>query len=659
MTTHIRKTQIAKFTLCAIAAATFAACGSGAGSGTNSPSESSASPAAAAPTTLSGTVAVGRAIAGANVTLTDSAGKTVTATGDSNGNYQLALNGLTAPFAIFASDPRSVASPLTSVVATVPTASSGPAIANVTTLTTAVAALLTQSGNPLDLSDSKNLSTLVTPTAVAGAVKTLNTALSGILSANNVDSSSFDPISAPFSANQTGADAVIDAVQVVPATGSAGGVQLISNADPNSPANLLLNSSATVAAPLPVPPASGNFLGTLYGALTQCLAGSSASCAQAIDPSYKEFGFTSFAAAHPSLATSGVTIGVPKVLAFLPGTDGKQALIALPYQTSTGSSGFEYTVAHQTASGWVLIGNQQQYNVKVQSFIQRRQTLDNDTSPTNVSRYESGIQFIIPLGAAGTPNPANLASASVTGPGITGTLYYVLPAQAGTNLMSIARAPQTSVPTGGVTSDTQAYGHRWSWQTLPGVTQAFVPAARNLGQKYEAQPIDVQSVPQFATYTITFYDASGNQIGQTTAMNPTPNIAASDGASIPWQTLSANTISSLMTPGGTQTGAASTVNVTWSNLVNGLNVAPVAIDAQFTTQGPVAADNLIGFAQGPAFAVSGSYSAAVTAGVDQSGTQECTSACAFPAFASGVTRNMEIDSNYGAISLGNYWGYTE
>ncbi|MGY6164140.1 carboxypeptidase-like regulatory domain-containing protein [Paraburkholderia strydomiana] len=655
MRAPIRNPQIAKLALCAVAAATLAACGGG-----NSPPANNNPPVAATPTTLSGTVAVGRAISGANVTITDATGKNVTATSDINGNYQVPLAGLTAPFIIFAADGSGIDAPLASVVASVSTGSSAPVIANVTTLTTAVAALVTESGNPFELSDSKKLSSLVTPSTVAGAVKTLNTALSGLLSANNVDSKSFDPIATPFSADQTGADAVIDAVQVVPATGSSGGLQLISNANPNSTANLVLNTSASVTAPLPVPPMTGNLLGTMFAALTQCLAGSSASCSQAVDSNYRENGFTSFANAHPSLTAPGVSLRVPKILEFIPGTSGKQALIALPYTSSGGASGFEYTVAQQIANGWNIIGNQQQYDVTVQSFIQRRITLDKDVWPSNVSRYESGIQFNIRLGSAGTPNPASLASASVTGPGITGTIYYVLPAQAGTNLMSIARAPQAAIPTGGLTSNTQAQGHRWSWQTLPGTTVAFQPSAQNLGQKYEAQPIDVSTVPEYATYTVTFYDASGAKIGQTSVINPTPNIAASNGPNIPWQTASNDTVNSVLSPNGSQAGILQSANVFWSNLVNGANVAPLVTQAELTSQGSAAGDNVVGLWTGPAtFAQSGLYAGTISAGVDQTGTQTCSPACPYPALTSGITRNFDLLSYYGPISIDAHWNVTQ
>ncbi|MGF6903990.1 hypothetical protein P3T22_005278 [Paraburkholderia sp. GAS348] len=645
----------AKLTLCAAVAATLTACGGG---GSSTPSSSSTRPAM--PTTLSGTVATGAPVSGANVQIVDSTGKSVTVTADAKGNYQVPLTGLTTPFAVFATDPSGIAPPLASVVPAIPANSSAPVIANVTSLTTAAAALVTQSGNPLDLANSQNLSSLVTLAAVSKAVQTLSNATANILSANNLDPKSFDPIATPFTANQTGADAALDAVQVIPATGSAGGFQLISTANPNSSANLALNSGATASSSLPAPPATGAFLAPLMTALTECLGGSSGSCSQAIDASYKDNGFTSFTQAHPSLAASGVSLGVAKILEFMPGTSGKQVLIALPYTTSGGASGFEYTVAQQTANGWDIIGNQQQYNVHIQSFIQRRQTLDNDTWPSNVSRWESGIDIAIPLGAAGTPNPANLASASVTGPGITGTIYYVLPAQAGSSLMSIARAPQTSVPTGGRTSNTQAWGYRWSWQTLPGVTGTFVPSSNNLGQKYAPQPIDVSTVPEYATYTVTFYDASGTQIGQTSVVNPTPNIAATNGANIPWQTLSGDTIHAFLNPNGPQAAAQQTVNVSWSNLVNGANIAPLVTFPEITTQGSAATDNIVGVGQGPASVnASGTYSTSVTAGVNQAGTQTCPSACSFAAFASGITRNLDLSSNYGQISLDAYWGYSE
>ena len=77
MKASFRKPQAARVTLCAAIAVTLAACGGG---GSNSPSASSNAPAATAPASLSGTVAVGRAISGAHVTVIDATGKRV-------GNY--------------------------------------------------------------------------------------------------------------------------------------------------------------------------------------------------------------------------------------------------------------------------------------------------------------------------------------------------------------------------------------------------------------------------------------------------------------------------------------------------------------------------------------------------------------------------------------------
>ncbi|MCP3716719.1 carboxypeptidase-like regulatory domain-containing protein [Paraburkholderia sp. CNPSo 3281] len=63
------------------------------------------------PSSIGGTVAVGDALAGANVTLIDSTGKSVTTTSDAGGNYSISITGFTAPFVRLTT---TVAAPLTS-----------------------------------------------------------------------------------------------------------------------------------------------------------------------------------------------------------------------------------------------------------------------------------------------------------------------------------------------------------------------------------------------------------------------------------------------------------------------------------------------------------------------------------------------------------------
>ncbi|WP_152618326.1 hypothetical protein [Burkholderia pseudomallei] len=191
-----------------------------------------------------------------------------------------------------------------------------------------------------------------------------------------------------------------------------------------------------------------------------------------------------------------------------------------------------------------IIGNQQQFNVNIASYLSRWQFLDANDAP--YSRYESSLNISIPVGGV---NPANLASASVTGPGINGTLYLVPRAAAGNGTLALTSTAQTSVPTGGMTSGSNTNLYRWSWQALPGA-QSYTPPTGRRGF-YASSSVDLSTVPQFATYTVTFYDSTGAQIGQPmSVVNTTPPISAASGAGVAWQTLATSVQSSLLSPSG-------------------------------------------------------------------------------------------------------------
>lgn len=632
------------------AAFVLAACGGG----SSDSSTTSGTTSNATPTAMAGTVAVGGSVVGANITVIDATGKSVATTSDASGNYSISLSGLTAPLLVVASDPTDVHPTLASVVASIPTGTSAPVVGNVTTLTTAVAALLTTSGNPLELTGSGSLSSLAQTSSVSAAIAKLNTALSNILPANGLTAASFNPVGTAFTANQTGADAVIDAVQVVPAP--TGGTQIISSAAPSN--GISLNQSTSVSTPLAAPPASATYLSQVMTALTQCLGGTSSVCSNAIDANYKDNGFTTFATAHPKLAASGVTIGTPQTLEFFTGTGGVQeALVSIPYTTSGGVAGTEVTVVQQTSGGaWDIIGNQQQYNVNIWSYLSRWQFLD--TNDASYNRYEAGLNISIPVGG---PNPANLASASVTGPGINGTLYLVPRAASGNSTLALTSTVQTGVPTGGVTSGSNTNLYRWSWQALPGATGTYTPPTGRRGF-YAPSPVDLSTVPQFATYTVTFYDSTGTQIGQTmSVVNTTPPISAASGAGVAWQTLATSVQNNFLNPNGSLAGAQPSVGLSWSNLVNNQNIAPLVSRAQVqAVPGTgVTTGEVDGWWPGPAtFATSGQYSSMVTAGVDQFGVQQC-SGCQFPALQSGGGRLAELTWNVGQTVYYNIWKYID
>ncbi|WP_197338866.1 hypothetical protein [Ralstonia solanacearum] len=640
----------------ALAVSILAGCGGG-GDSSSSSTSSSTGGSTATPSSMGGTVAVGGSVVGANITVIDATGKSVATTSDASGNYSIPLAGLTAPFLVIAMDPTGVHPTLASVVSSVPTGTAAPVVANVTTLTTAVAALLTASGNPLELITSGNLSSQAATSSVSGAVAKLNAALANILQANGQNAGSFDPVGTAFTANQTGADAVIDAVHVVPAP--AGGTQIISSAAPSN--GIVLNQGTSVSSPLAAPPASANYLSSLTSQLAQCLGGTAVSCSQAIDATYKENGYTSFTAAHPDIAAAGVTLGVPQTLQFFNGSGGaQQALIEVPYTTTGGAAGSVITVVHQTAGGtWDIIGNQQQYNVTITSYLSRWQFPDPADVPYN--RYESGLSIVIPVGGS---NPTNLASAAVTGPGINGTLYLVPRTGAGNGNLALTSYVQTSVPTGGMTSGSNANIYRWSWQALPGATGTYTPPANRRGF-YSSSPMDLSAVQQFASYTVTFYDSTGAQIGQPmSVVNPTAPISAAAGAGVAWQAIGDSVINDFLNPNGAQAGAQSSVNLSWSNLVNGQNIAPLVLNAQIQanpgTGTPPPATEVGGFWNGPAtFAASGQYTSSVTAGVDQYGVQGCTTACPFPALTTQGSRLVQLRWKVGQTAYYNNWRYID
>lgn len=269
-------------------------------------------------------------------------------------------------------------------------------------------------------------------------------------------------------------------------------------------------------------------------------------------------------------------------------------------------------------------------------------------------RRRSGLNISIPVGG---PNPANLASASVSRPGINGTLYLVPRAGSGNSTLALTSTVQTGVPIGGLTSGSNTNLYRWSWQALPGVTGTYSPPTGRRGF-YAPSPVDLSTVSQFANYTVTFYDSTGTQIGQpVTIVNTTPPISAATGAGVAWQTLSTDVQNSFLNPTGSLAAAQSSVSLSWSNLVNGENIAPVALKTQIQVNG--GSGEVDGWWAGPAsFSASGQYSSTVTAGNDQFGVAQC-SGCQFPALTTGESRLAELYWTVGQTVYYNIWKYQD
>ncbi len=166
------------------------------------------------PTSVTGTAAVGSPIAGATVTLEDSAGHSSTATTASDGSYTLSTTGFTPPFLI---QVQASSVNLYSV--------SADALTTTTINTDTFTDLIVRSwyGAQGINVDAAFASPSSNPAPAPASVQILASAIGNIaqlwLTHAGVDTSTFNLISTPFAANGTGIDLVLDYTTVNSGTG--------------------------------------------------------------------------------------------------------------------------------------------------------------------------------------------------------------------------------------------------------------------------------------------------------------------------------------------------------------------------------------------------------------------------------------------------------
>ncbi|WP_122658163.1 cell wall anchor protein [Burkholderia pseudomallei] len=570
-TNHIK--GLARLAIAAAIGAALTACGGGGGSSSNASTTSQ--PTTTAASAMTGTVAIGTALTGATVTVTDANGKTVSAASGANGAYSVSLTGLSAPLLITAADPSGVSGTLYSVVASANTTNGAPVTANVTPLTTAVAALMTESGNPADLAGNASA---ITPSAVTAAETTLDTAIAPILSANSVPAS-FDPIGSAFTPNQAGADAVIDSVAVTPSV-SGSGLQITSLANPDTA--IQLNSSTSVATALAAPSHAANYLAGLQASLRACASDvqggatdtSDSNCTSAIDASYLNngvgTGVAGFAKRH-TLFTKGTVLTGIRTVAFVPagtlaGINNPAALVYLLMTDPDGTPDYGMDYVQQLPNGqWDIIGNQLQDSTSIASFIGRVQY--TDSADADNARYESGLDIQIPSSVKVNGTATGVGSAVVTGPGLPSSGLWLQTAGNGTG------AGYLEIPTGSLTAPLTSVGNRvsdgmsttykWAWAPLSGSTTSFSP---NGLPEYASSSQNVSTISNFGIYTVTLYDTTGTEIRSEQVQNVARNYAAAAGGTVAWQTLGNDVIANYLTPGGfgTQSAPGTSATLDWT-----------------------------------------------------------------------------------------------
>lgn len=550
---------------------------------------------------MTGTVAIGTALTGATVAVTDANGKTVSATSGANGTYSISLAELSAPLLISAADPSGVSGTLYSVVASSTTANGAPVTANVTPLTTAVVALMTQSGNPADLTGNASA---ITSSAITTAETSLDAAIAPILSANSVPAS-FDPIGTTFAPNQTGADAVIDSVAVTPSA-SGSGLQITSLANPNTA--IQLNSSTSVSTALSAPTQLANYLASLQASLAACASDiqggatdtSDSNCTSAIDANYLNNGIgtgvAGFAKRH-TLFTKGTVLTGIKTVAFIPagtlsGISNPAALVYLLMTDPDGTPDFGMDYVQQLPNGqWDVIGNQLQDGTYIASFLGQVQY--TDSADVANAHYESGLDIQIPSSVTVNGTATSVGSAVVTGPGLPASGLWFQTAGNGTGAgyleipTSTLAAPLTN--TNSRVNGGMSTSYKWAWAPISGGTTSFSP---NGLPEYASSSQDVSTISNFGVYSVALYDTTGAEIRSEQIQNIARNYAAAAGSTVAWQTLGSDVIANYLTPGGsgTQSTPGTSASLDWTTpagsfypnfwaSINSLGVAQASVPA--------------------------------------------------------------------------------
>lgn len=595
---------------------------------------------------IAGVVAGNGPVSFAAITISDVNGNTVGATAAVDGTYSAAIGGLTAPVFIVATDPSGTNGPMMSISATLP--DKGSAIINVTPLTTAICAMLTYSGDIFSI-DSNSVGG-ITPAEISNAVSILNAALAPIVTANGLSVSGNNPITANMAADDTGNDAVANAVNLFP---YGTGLQLVATADPTQ--TLVLDyQTAVPSTPLPAPPVASNYLDFMQVELQKCLAvplngrSTDATCNGILDPAFLSNGYTTLATAFSDFAlptSVGAKVARPKTLEFFTSTTGgyQVALVRFRYTLTDGTLGRIIVVMREVPAGttpvtlpdgtvaaWNFYGNQGNYDASVVTRAIRETYLSAGTQ----SFYAFGPAFIFnPSG----PNAANVNSVNITGPGLPGAGIWLFRSSAcGTaNYMAISGAVRSGPPNGGTQTFTTSTttGFKWSWAPLQAGT-TFVPPTN---AQWAVAPVSAASIPFASLYTFQLYDVNGNSIASFTRRNVAPPVDATFAPVTPWPTLSGATQSDFLVPGGALTGSVSSFTAYWTNPPLGLPAFQVEAGSGPETGTTPATVDGFGLPTGTTADV------AVTAGASTNG--EITSVCSgsqFSAFAAGLYRFIEI-----------------
>lgn len=555
-------------------------------------------------------------MAGATIVITDSSGKTVTATAAADGSYTADVSGFSAPLLITASgDYGNSVKRYVALLDTMP-ASGTAAIANVTPLTNALAAMVSSDGvSPdefaKDISKLKNLDSA----RLASALGNLQAAMADVLADAGLPAT-FDPTRAAFHADRSNAaDTLLDTVRV---TQSDLGVTLnnarvaLSYGAAGGASVTLKGLTTSAVARLPKPDVAATDMAAFDGLLAQlnaCLALAPAArvswdglgnytpqgvCAtmNVFSQDYLQdgFPFSRLWGARLASIPVGATFAMPELLTFMKNEAGEQtALLRLVINTDQGGAMYTET-ARKNGATWTFSGNQRKYGASVSAGLTR--TTDVSTngriipvisgyadSGKNVgvfSKYAS--MLFLYFGQFG----ADVYAARVSGPGLpaAGIVLARSSACGASDYLAFYRNDGVLPAASASATPTASNGNAWVidvknfgsgytgsdfYNQNRGLSSTGLPST-SATQSMASVAVDTSTIPEFARYKWeVFTEAAGSTPADVFYSRiVTRPLAASFGAKQPWAELSADAMQYVQPNVAATAGELTQGTVSWS-----------------------------------------------------------------------------------------------
>ena len=595
------------FSFSTLMLAALVACGGGGGAGSNSAQ-------------LSGVAAYGAPMQGASITLTDANGQSRTTNTSTDGSYTLDVTGLTAPFLLKASSAAGDSvKEYVALVTSAPTEGKT-VVANVTPLTHALVTMVSSDGaSPNEFTDSSKLKTLDT-SKLSAALVNLQAALKNVLVETGL-SEKFDPLSVRFKADRTNAeDTLLDTIKV---SVSDQGVTLhnarvsvndngISNTEA---ATVTLKGTSNTLRPLPRSTVQADDLKGLDAFVAQanaCLAlapsdrvskgtGTAAgafsntytfqgACAEVTSfdkDSYKTNGYPLTQTWGPRLLSqipANSKLLPPEFLLFESTRDHQtKARVKLSSTSPTGGRTFvEHAV--KTDAGWKIVGNQLNYDAGVSALFYRHKDLSthgrtiplSDTPDPDAGKnigkldvFSSALSFTFnPTG----PNGHDVFAVRVKGPGLPRNgIVLARSSTCGTDKFLAFYSNNGELPNANSKLQTRSTSKTWvlDASTFGNAYKGsdFYKQWRGSRINISEQPVKMDEIPEFATYSWEVFTLSGGSTvaaAKFTTRNVTRPLAASEGQKLPWAVLNQDALDYLDPTHISKSDSLSSVSFGWT-----------------------------------------------------------------------------------------------